>query len=33
MGDLHGMLEFLSERVFEPLGMADTGFEVPPAKT
>jgi CubicO group peptidase (beta-lactamase class C family) len=23
---------FLAERVFEPLGMADTGFEVPPAK-
>jgi CubicO group peptidase (beta-lactamase class C family) len=24
--------EFLAERVFEPLGMADTGFAVPPAK-
>ncbi|GGK04606.1 serine hydrolase [Streptomyces camponoticapitis] len=24
--------EFLAERVFEPLGMADTGFEVPAAK-
>jgi len=23
---------FLAERVFEPLGMTDTGFEVPPAK-
>jgi len=24
--------EFLAERIFEPLGMADTGFEVPAAK-
>ena len=24
--------EFLAERLFEPLGMADTGFEVPAAK-
>jgi CubicO group peptidase (beta-lactamase class C family) len=24
--------EFLAERLFEPLGMADTGFEVPPGK-
>ncbi|MEU3981161.1 serine hydrolase domain-containing protein [Streptomyces sp. NPDC026672] len=24
--------EFLAERIFEPLGMADTGFEVPKAK-
>ncbi|WP_042405238.1 serine hydrolase domain-containing protein [Streptacidiphilus carbonis] len=24
--------EFLAERLFEPLGMADTAFEVPPAK-
>jgi CubicO group peptidase (beta-lactamase class C family) len=24
--------EFLTERIFEPLGMADTGFHVPPAK-
>ncbi|MFE7704679.1 serine hydrolase domain-containing protein [Streptomyces sp. NPDC057486] len=24
--------EFLAERIFEPLGMADTGFAVPPAK-
>lgn len=24
--------EFLSERLFEPLGMADTGFAVPPAR-
>jgi CubicO group peptidase (beta-lactamase class C family) len=26
------MPEFLAERLFEPLGMADTGFEVPAAK-
>ncbi len=24
--------EFLAERLFEPLGMADTGFEVPAGK-
>jgi CubicO group peptidase (beta-lactamase class C family) len=27
-----GMAEFLAERLFEPLGMADTGFEVPAAR-
>ncbi len=26
------LAEFLTERLFEPLGMADTGFEVPAGK-
>src|SRR5207244_338311 len=26
------LAEFLAERLFEPLGMVDTGFEVPPGK-
>ncbi|MFZ3561044.1 MULTISPECIES: serine hydrolase domain-containing protein [unclassified Streptomyces] len=28
----HSLPDFLAERIFEPLGMADTGFEVPAAK-
>jgi CubicO group peptidase (beta-lactamase class C family) len=28
----HSLPDFLAERVFEPLGMTDTGFEVPAAK-
>lgn len=32
MRALGSLPEFLAERIFEPLGMADTGFHVPPSK-
>src|SRR5437667_31303 len=31
-GSAQPLPEFLAERIFEPLGMTDTGFDVPPEK-